>query len=257
VDEAWQNVARPTLGAPLEDLIEIQTRLATFGAQAEADDVQRIRDRLSSESGFVVSFQEPFAHVPEVSNVELMAVRVVAGEFVLDNRGPDPFTVLPGGGGAVTKMKYAGDHEEARYWLDPADLEYLQNPGGGSCTEVCTVTPETGVTGDPRVVLQLLEGDWVLLPGKEVCIWCLFNQYAAAGETTGMLYVYPLLPESVTAEGFTWIERWNAVHAPGPPPTPSMHINAPDGANSTQTQPMPNIRAWAFFNPAPNCRSGP
>jgi len=32
VDEAWDNVARPTLGAPPEMLDELQNELASFGA---------------------------------------------------------------------------------------------------------------------------------------------------------------------------------------------------------------------------------
>ena len=103
--------------------------------------------------------------------------------------------------------------------------------------------------------MRLLEGDWVLLPGKEICVWCLLNKYATVGQTTGILYVYPLVSETVTAEGFTWIQEWNVREASRTAATPSAEIISPDSTSSVRDEPISDVLAWAFFNPAPNCRS--
>jgi hypothetical protein len=258
VDEAWDNVARPTLGAPLEMLDEFQKGLATFGADQQARDVQGIRDRLAQEkrqTGYVVTFQETFAHIPEIPEAELMAVYVRSGEFVLDNMGPQPFTVVPAGGRQVSTLQIKGDDQEAHYQLIKGDAGYAQDENGNPCTDVCVIDPQSKTESTPRIALQLLEGDWVLLPGKELCVWCLLNQYAAAGQTTGILFVYPLLSPTVSDEGFTWIRAWDADPEAQALATPSAEIIAPDSTSAVRDEPISDILAWAFFNPAPNCRS--
>lgn len=258
-DEAWSNVARPTSGAQLEWLDELQASLTTFGAQEQAGDVQSIRDRLVQEeprTGYVVTFQEQFAHIPEIPEAELMAVYVRSGEFVLDNMGPEPFTVVPGGGRTVAEMNITGDDQEAHYTLDEAQARYLQNENGAPCTDVCVVTPQTNTESTPRIALQLLEGDWALFPGQELCVWCLLNSYAKAGETTGILYVYPLLAAGVTAEDFSWIRNWDEDPKPEYLGISASAITAPALDGSGTTESLSGVMAWAFFNPAPNCRSG-
>jgi hypothetical protein len=258
VDEAWDNVARPTLGAPIEMLEELQNELASFGAERQARDVEDIRDRLARETpqtGYVVTFEQTFAHIPEIPEAELMAVYVRSGEFVLDNYGPEPFTVVPGEGRTVSALKFSGDEKEAHYELIEGEAEYVQNENGNECSGVCVIDPRSTTEQTPRVALQLLEGDWVLLPGKELCVWCLLNQYAAKGQTTGILYVYPLMSRGVGPEGFTWIEEWDSRQAARIEATPSAEMIAPDSTSAARNEPVSDILAWAFFNPAPNCRS--
>jgi hypothetical protein len=259
-DEAWNNVARPTPGAPIEMLGDLQSNLTSFGAKDQAAEVQNIRDRLTeveSQSGYVISFLEPLAHIPEIPEAELMAVYVRSGEFVLDNMGPEPFTVIPGDDGKVSTMTITGDEQVAYYTLNEGDPGLLQNEQNDDCTDYCVVTPPPfGAAQEPRIALQLLPGDWVILPGAELCVWCLFNQHLAPGVTTGILYVFPLLPATVNAEEFTWIQTWDAAPKPDnlETSTPTTLNAAADG--SVKVEPLSGVKAWAYFNPAPNCRSG-
>ena len=259
-DEAWNNVARPTVGAPLEMLDELQSNLTTLGAKEQASDVRSVREGLASsvqsQSGYVISFLEPFAHIPEIPEAELVAVYVRSGEFVFDNMGPQPFTVVPGDDGKVSTMTIGGDDHVAYYTLNEGDAGILQNEKNEDCTGYCVVTPPPGAKKEPRIALQLLPGDWVILPGAELCVWCLFNQHLAPGVTTGILYVFPLVSKGVNAKEFTWIQEWDA--APRPELQESSTSATPYAATngSGNTEPLSGARAWAYFNPAPNCRSG-
>lgn len=269
VDEAWRNVDRPTPGAPLELLDEFQVRLANFGAEQQASDVQEIRDRLAQEeeqAGYVVTFEEKLAHIPEIREAELMAVYIYSGEFVLDNMGPYPFTVVPGGDGTVSTMnvEIEGENEVAHYTLIEDESGYAKDENELQCPEVCVIDPETSAQRNSRIALQLLQDDWVLLPANELCIWCLLNQNEDVGESTGTLYVYPLLAEGVTEEGFSWVQRWDSAQAGMAQGTPSTEIQAtpsaqtiaPDQADSVRIEPVSDSLNWALYNPAPNCRSG-
>jgi hypothetical protein len=184
-----------------------------------------------------------------------MAVYVRSGEFVLDNMGPEPFIVVSGDGRTVSSLQISGDDQEAHYELIDGEAAYVQNENGESCPKVCVIDPQASPENTSRVALQILEGDWVLLPGKELCVWCLLNQYAAKGQTTGILYVYPLMPRGAGPEGFTWIEEWDSRHAARTEATPSAEMIAPDATSAARNEPISDILAWAFFNPAPNCRS--
>jgi hypothetical protein len=256
-DEAWNNVARPTAGAPLEMLDELQSNLTTLGAQSQAGEVQSIRDRLAEQdpkTGYVVSFLEPLSHIPEIPTAELMAVYIRSGEFIFDNMGPDPFTVIPGGDGKVNTVTIRDEGQVAYYTVNEGSSGLLQDENNVDCTGYCVVTPPAGAANQPRIALQLLEGDCVILPGAELCVWCLFNQHLAPGVTTGMLYVFPLLPMTVTPEEFTWIQTWDA--APGQMETSSPARLAAATDDSVQVEPLSGVMSWAFFNPAPNCRTG-
>ena len=172
----------PTPGAPLELLDEFQARLANFGDEEQASEVQDIRDWLAQEeqpAGYVVTFEEKLAHIPEIPEAELMAVYIHSGEFVLDNMGPDPFTVVPGGDdGTVSTMKVEieGKNEVADYTL--TEDEPVGALDGQPCPEVCVIDPESNTQSNSRIALQLLKDDRVLLPAGELCIWCLLNQNA-------------------------------------------------------------------------------
>lgn len=255
-DEAWNNVARPTVGAPIEMLDELQSNLTALDAKEQASEVQSIReglaDNVASQTGYVISFLEPFAHIPEIPEAELMAVYVRSGEFIFDNMGPEPFTVIPGDDGKVSTVKIEGDDQVAYYTVNEDDSGLLQNEKNELCTGYCVVTPPIGAANEPRIALQLLAGDWVILLGGELCVWCLFNQHLAPDVTTGILYVFPLLPKGVNAEEFTWIEQWDA--APRPELQESSASATPDG--SAQVDSQSGVMAWAFYNPAPNCRTG-
>jgi hypothetical protein len=259
-DEAWNNVARPTAGAPLERLDELYSNLNSLGATDQAEDVQSIQSRLvdsDPQMGYVISFLQPLSHIPEIPEAELMAVYVRSGEFVLDNMGPDPFTVIPGGDGTVRTMTIGGDEQTAYYTLNEGSSGLLQNASNQDCTGYCVVTPPSfGAANEPRIALQLLEGDWVILPGAELCVWCLFNQHLGEGVTTGILYVFPLLPATVNADEFTWIQKWDA--APKPEYVEAVHPTtlAATTDGSGADEPLPGIMAWGYFNPAPSCRSG-
>jgi len=257
-DEAWNNVARPTAGAPIEMLDELQSNLTALDATEQASEVQSIRERLIKEkaqTGYVISFLQPLAHIPEIPEAELMAVYVRSGEFVLDNMGPEPFTVIPGGDGTISTMTIGGDDQVAYYTLNEGDSGLLQNENNGDCTDYCEVTPPPfGAANEPRIALQLLEGDWVILPGAELCVWCLFNQHLAPGVTTGILYVFPLLPTEVNVDEFTWIQKWDAAPRPAnlETSTPTTQVAETDG--SVKIEPLSGVMSWAFYNPAPNCR---
>src|SRR5947208_780493 len=99
-DEAWANVARPTVGAPLEQLDDLRGLLEQFGSPSQRQTESNIRDRLVKEppqTGYVVTFLDNYAHVPEIPTAEQMAIFIRSGEFVLDNSGPAAFTVVPAG----------------------------------------------------------------------------------------------------------------------------------------------------------------
>ena len=221
--------------------------------------MQSIRDRLAevdSQTGYVVSFLQPLSHIPEIPTAELMAVYIRSGEFIFDNMGPDPFTVIPGGDGKVNTVTIGGDDQVAYYTVNEGASGLLYDENNQGCTGYCVVTPPQGAANEPRIALQLLEGDWVILPGAELCVWCLFNQHLAPGVTTGMLYVFPLLPATVTPEEFTWIQTWDAAPRPGQMETSSPARLAAATDDSVQVEPLSGVMSWAFFNPAPNCRTG-
>ena len=259
-DEAWSNIARPTAGAPLDMLDELHTNLTTLGANDQAEDVESIRSRLveaEPQTGYVISFLQPLSHIPEIPEAELMAVHVRSGEFILDNMGPDPFTVIPGGDGTINTVTIGGDDQVAYYTVNEGGSGLLQNENNQDCTGYCVVTPPPhGAAGEPRIALQLMEGDWVILPGAELCVWCLFNQNLAPGVTTGILYVFPLLPETVTAEEFTWIQHWDAAPKPEFAETSNPTTMADTTGGSGTDEPLSGVMAWGYFNPAPNCRTG-
>jgi hypothetical protein len=259
-DEGWNNIARPTAGAPLERLDELYSSLNSLGAMDQAEDVQSIRSRLvdaDPQMGYVISFLQPLSHIPEIPEAELMAVYVRSGEFILDNMGPDPFTVIPGGDGTINTVTIGGDEQVAYYTVNEGASGLLQNENNQDCTGYCVVTPPPfGAANEPRIALQLMEGDWVILPGAELCVWCLFNQHLGAGVTTGILYVFPLLPATVSNEEFTWIQQWDA--APQPEyqqaSNPTTLTATMDGSGTDE--PLLGVMSWAYFNPAPSCRSG-
>jgi hypothetical protein len=232
----WADVAQPTLGAPLSLLGKLQRTLKSeFPDQATFVDEARsslaTRNKIAN-SGYVVSFLQRLAHVPDIATAEWMAVYVRSGEFVLDNMGPDPFFVVPGDA-RESIQKFEVNHTDGtvfRYTLD----------GNFACAGVCSVTPPMAV--------QVLENDWIIAPSKELCVWCLLNQNASSGQSTGILYVYPLF---TTDEEFSWIQSWNNFQAAAEVAAtpPSLHSGGSD------QEPMTGVVGWAMFNPAGNCRS--
>src|SRR3712207_8329379 len=62
---------------------------------------------------------------PEIPEAELMAVYVRSGEFVLDNMGPEPFTVVPAGGRQVSTLQITGeDRKSTRLNSSHANISY-------------------------------------------------------------------------------------------------------------------------------------
>jgi len=245
-DEDWVNVARPTLGAPISELELLLETLQSIEAEqqegppAPIDDVNMILEELEGrdQTGYVVSFLQRQAHIPEIDTSELMAVQVRSGEFVLDNMGPSPFIVVPGGeDDTITIMDLEDDGVEVVYALN----------GDISCPGLCEITPPV-TDGEPRIALQMLEGDWIIAPAAELCVWCLLNRNANADQTVGMLYVYPLL----TDDEFAWIDSWDTFEMAyqGAPATLEVAVGQPDIAT---TAPLANVMTWAF-NPSSNCR---
>lgn len=243
-NEDWVNVAQPTVGAPLGQLDRLEAVLAYQGNTDLEKAVSEIRESLiarndTANGGYVVSFLQRLAHAPEMpgsgdSSAEFMAVYVRSGEFVLDNLGPSPFFVLPGDARDAIHTFNAtlsdGD-AVAHYTLD----------GKIACAGMCTITPPMAV--------QVLEDDWIIAPENELCVWCLLNQNASSGQSTGILYVYPLFTD---AGEFSWIQSWNSAQesmTSGATP-----IASPSAASDEDTLPV-TMMGWGMFNPAGNCRS--
>jgi hypothetical protein len=244
-DEAWVGVEISENSAPMEKLDEF---LGTSGS---------LRARL--KTGHRVTFEnsgEMHAHIPEVPQAEFMAVYVNSGEFVLDVMPPTSYIVDTGDDRPIATLKIEEeDNDVAHYTLDESSAGLLRNEKSQPCTEMCTVPapkadrqlgPE-----DERTAIQLLPGDWIIAPAGGICVWCLLNTYAVKG-TTGELFVYPL-----SAEEFSWAQA----KAGGATATPTAQgalgedFMATDLGNSSSDEPLSNVAAWAFFNPAPNCRS--
>ena len=247
-DEDWDNVARPTLGAPLGALETLLETLRKIEAEQQSttppptDDVNMILEELAGrgQTGYAVSFLERLAHIPEIETSELMAVYVRSGEFVLDNMGPSPFIVVPGGeDGTITMMDFADDGVEVHYTLN----------GDMPCAGLCEVTPPD-TNGAPRIALQLLPGDWVIAPAAELCVWCLLNTNVYTDQSVGVLYVYPLLAD----DEFAWIQSWDDFETADQGAPTSVAVNL-DQNNAVKTEPLSDALTWAYFNPSANCRS--
>lgn len=242
-DEAWMGVTISENAAPMG---ELDAYLGTTGS---------LRARM--KQGHRVTFEnsgEMHAHIPEVPEAGFMAVYVNAGEFVLDVMTPTSFIVDPAGGRTLSRLTITGDANVAYYSLNEASPEAVMNEDDQPCTEMCTVPPPRAngqlVSEDERTAVQLLPGDWILAPAGGLCVWCLLNTYAVEG-TTGELFVYPLSDEE-----FAWAQAASAAATPsvqGSSATGAIAVIQDDAATS---EPLSNSLAWAFFNPAPNCRSG-
>jgi hypothetical protein len=183
-----------------------------------------------------------------------MAVYVSQGEFVLDVMPPTSYIVDPAGGRTISLLENTGDPNEAYYELNESTSEALLGEKGDPCTEMCTV-PAPRADGqlarqDERTAIQLLPGDWILAPAGGLCVWCLLNTWAVPG-TTGELFVYPLSDEE-----FSWAQAMKAFTKSAFQGTPALETIAADQGASVTSEPLSNVAAWAFFNPAPNCRSG-
>jgi hypothetical protein len=255
VDEAWLGVTIDVSAAPMAQLDEF---LGTSGS---------LRERI--KEGHRVTFDnsvknpneksdeksEAFhAHIPEVPDAEFMAVYVSQGEFVLDVMPPTSFIVDPAGNRTISLLENTGDPNEAYYSLNEGTSESLLNEKGAPCTEMCTVPPPR-VDGqvarqDERTAIQLLPGDWILAPAGGLCVWCLLNTWAVPG-TMGELFVYPL-----SAADFSWTRAETAFMKSAIQATPATEDVAANQSASVTSEPLSNVAAWAFFNPAPNCRSG-
>jgi hypothetical protein len=183
------------------------------------------------------------AFIPEVQGAEFMVVIVDSGEFVIDVKGPGSFLVDP----VVDRELKSSDVDKIRIMhaailgnevhYNPTE-QFVLDEKGQECTSLCTVLP--------GVAIQVTDGDRIIAPAGAICIWCLINQNEHAGETQGQLYVFPLLDPD---EGFSWADYGggSAMAAPQEA-TPEMNGDA------TPEQ-LTEASAWAFFNPAGNCRS--
>jgi hypothetical protein len=256
VDEAWLGVTINEDAAPMAQLDEF---LGTSGRLRE-----RIKEghRVSFDNSIENPNQKPgekpeafHAHIPEVPNAEFMAIYVSEGEFVLDVMPPTSFIVNPAGDRPIALLENTGtDPNEAYYELNEGTVESLLDETGDPCTEMCTV-PAPRVDGqvakqDERTAIQLLPGDWILAPAGGLCVWCLLNTWAVPG-MTGELFVYPL-----SEAEFSWTQAERSFMRSALQETPAAEGIAANQSTSLTTDPLSNAAAWAFFNPAPNCRSG-
>jgi hypothetical protein len=195
------------------------------------------------------------AHIPEVPDAEFMAVYVSEGEFVLDVMPPTSFIVDPAGDRPISLLENTStDPNEAYYELNEDSPDPLLDEKGDPCTEMCTV-PAPRVDGqlarqDERTAIQLLPGDWILAPAGALCVWCLMNTWAVPG-TTGELFIYPL-----SEEEFSWAQAERSFVRSAVQGTPTAEGIAANQSISVTSEPLSNVAAWAFFNPAPNCRTG-
>ena len=236
-DEAWDNVTRP-------EPTSKEALLAYLGGEGEGS----LSEKLAA---YAVTFEQPFAHVPEVDDVEFMLVFVESGEFVLDVMGPTSVVVDPADSRTVTIMDIeeteAGGIVEAKY-APSANVLLDQNDPAMPCKNLCTV-PTPDQFG--RTAVQLLPGDWVISPAGGPCVWCLLNQYAEAtqGQPTGTLLVFPF--DDGGDDNFSWIQAFDADASAYGGPIQALDADGP-ATNDTLT----GARAWAYFNPAPNCRGG-
>jgi hypothetical protein len=248
-DEAWIGVEISENAAPMEPLDEF---LGTSG---------RLREQLTT--GHRVAFEnsgEMRAHIPEVPESAFMAIYVSSGEFVLDVMPPTSFIVDTGDDRAIRTLNIKQEGIVAHYTLNESESGQLQNEKGAPCTQMCTVPPPKKdgqlVSEDERTAIQLLTGDWVLAPAGGICVWCLLNAYDEKG-TTGELYVYTL-----SAKEFSWAQaKATGAAAAGTAATPAAQgtlgedLMTTDLGASSRAEPLSSVAAWAFFNPAPNCRS--
>ncbi len=256
VDEAWLGVTINEDAAPMAQLDEF---LGTSGILRERiKEGHRVSFDNSVEIPNVKSDEkaEAFhAHIPEVPDAPFMAVYVSEGEFVLDVMPPTSFIVNPAGDRAISLLENtSSDPNEAYYELNEDSPDSLLDEKGDPCTEMCTV-PAPRVDGelarqDERTAVQLLPGDWILAPAGGLCVWCLMNTWAVPG-TTGELFVYPL-----SGEEFSWAQSRTAFTKSAIEGTPAAEGIAANQSTSVTTELFSNAAAWAFFNPAPNCRSG-
>jgi hypothetical protein len=245
-DEAWEGVTGPEPGAPVEQLDDF---LGTSGPALAGS----LRERLGN--GYVVTFEHPEAHIPEIEDSEFMAVYVDSGEFVLDIMGPPTFIVDPDKGRQLQFYDISGDAYEATYTLNEAS--FAPEPGSDSnpCETMCSILPSSatkqGVVAPDkkRVAVQLLPGDWVIAPAGGICLWCLLNSHELKGETTGKLFVYPL-----DDGAFSWIAARSSAYPGQAESAPPEQMATPVPSASTSPEALSDVRAWAFFNPAPNCR---
>jgi hypothetical protein len=217
--------------------------------------------RAQLTTGYLVSFEnsgDPYdirAHIPELEAAEFMAVYVSSGEFVLDVMPPTSFIVETVDDRPIAMLNAEDVGDDTHYTLDQPTAPELLNENGESCTELCTVPPrriageESSLKEDRRTAIQLLTGDWVLAPAGGICVWCLLNAYHESG-TTGELYVFPL-PDGE----FSWAQGPSAEATPALQGTLGEDSMVTDLGDSGTTGTLSNVAAWAFFNPAGNCRS--
>lgn len=234
-DEAWDGVTYEDSGVPMEPLNEF---LGTSGTPESGT----LREELSRAYRFTFESTDPdrHPHIPEIPNAEFMIAIVETGEFVLDVMPPISFVVDPPPGEMINYMDVSGDEWERTYKLN--ETAFVLDEKGNPCTNLCTIVPPQ--TPDEFVAIRLTEGYRVIAPSKAVCLWCLFNQYAHKGETTGSILIYPLLPSTtVSPEAFSWIQAYKEEQA-----------TARQQPGSVVADPLSHVMAWGYFNPAPNCR---
>lgn len=249
--EAWQGV---TVGetVPLNTMAPDPAfqLLTDFLGEPQEKQIKGTAPSLSSrlDDLYPVAFENPAgteqrAFIPEVQGAEFMVVIVESGEFVIDIKGPGSFLVDP----VVDEELKSSDVDKIRIMhaailgsevhYTPTE-QFVLDQKGQDCTSLCTVLP--------GVAIQVTDGDRIIAPAGAICIWCLLNQNEHAGESQGQLYVFPLLGSGDT---FSWAQYGGgSAMAAAQEATPEMK-------GDTTPEQMTGASAWAFFNPAGNCRS--
>jgi hypothetical protein len=255
--EAWQGVKvqdpvtrdPDNLGAAFELLAEF------LGAPPQDADPGSMSSRLDRVyrvdfNNFTVN-SEHRAVIPEVQGAEFMVVIVSSGEFVLDVKGPGSFLVDPA---ADPELAQTPEEEEEELvskkirvmhamidgrvvHYNPTD-QFVLDEKGRDCTNLCTVLPGTAV--------QLTDHDRIIAPAGAICIWCLLNQSAHAGEAQGQLYAFPLL--DVDGE-FSW-EQYDDESA-----ADFVQVATTEQNGYATPEQLTGAAPWAYFNPSSNCRT--
>jgi hypothetical protein len=234
-NEAWQNVE---IGpAPSEE--DLSRFLVGAPEEGLAPPLGGLVERLH---GYQLTFtipEDPDASrpfVPEIEDAEFMFVHIVSGEFALDVIGDIPFIVDTQDESGIIYLDVNDVGTETEYTLSDPPRPVLDERGE-PCNEMCTVAPAP--PDEPRVAVQVTDGDWIIAPADAFCAWCMLNKHSHQSEREGSLLVFPLLRDPTDPDSFSWVQSRNAA--------PSLDT-VPASAGGERTK-----WAWAYFSPPTKC----
>jgi hypothetical protein len=184
---------------------------------------------------YAISFNEQYASVPQITDVEFMVVEIESGAFALEIPANGMFVVDRPDGSPIEYLQIV---QNEPYYL-PTGM-FVLNDSGSPCTNMCAIPVGKAV--------QLQAGDQTIALADSICIWCLLHQPGAVVDQ-GLMHVYVLLEvdDRGNRRTFSWITDWDQNQGPAGTPEPggTPEVRASSGA-----------LAWALFNPQARCRSG-